>query len=79
MQLLGSYAFPIVACILMGYYIKYISDKNREDTKELNRSHETIMLAFRDSMTEALNNNTLALNTLCNRLENKIFEGKEKD
>ena len=78
LQLLGSYAFPIVACVLMGWYIKYISDKNREDTKELNRSHETIMLAFRDSMTEALNNNTIAINSLCNKLDLNLEE-RSKD
>lgn len=78
LQLLGSYAFPIVACVLMGYYIKYISDKNREDTKELNRSHETIMLAFRDSMTEAINNNTIAINSLCNKLDSNLEE-RSKD
>lgn len=77
-NLLGSYAFPIVMCILMGYYIKYISDKNREDTKELNRSHETIMLAFRDSMTEAINNNTIAINTLCSKLDYTIEERREE-
>lgn len=79
LQLLGSYAFPIVACVLMGWYIKYISDKNRDDTKELNKSHETIMLAFRDSMTEAINNNTLAINTLCNKLDLKIEERRNEN
>ena len=30
LQLLGSYCFPIVACLGMGWYVKYITDKNME-------------------------------------------------
>ena len=76
MQLLGSYAFPIVMCILMGWYIKYITDKNRDDMKEEKTSHETIMLALKDSIQQAINNNTLALNKLCSEFE---FLRKEKE
>ena len=35
-SLLGSYAFPIVACIAMGWYVMHITDKNKEDTTKLN-------------------------------------------
>lgn len=66
--LLGSYAFPVVACIAMAWYVKDSSDKNRETTKQLNERHTTEMLAFKDEIKEALNNNTLALNKLCEKL-----------
>lgn len=66
--LLGSYAFPVVACIAMAWYVKDSSDKNRETTKQLNEHHTTEMLAFKDEIKEALNNNTLALNKLCEKL-----------
>lgn len=66
--LLGSYAFPVVACIAMAWYVKDSSDKNRETTKQLNEQHTTEMLAFKDEIKEALNNNTLALNKLCDKL-----------
>lgn len=62
--------FPIVCCLLMGYYVKYITDKQREDTKELNAQHTKEMLEFKDEIKDALNNNTLALNRLCDKLTN---------
>jgi len=70
--LLGSYCFPIVACICMAMYVKYITDNNREDTKELNKKHTEEMSAFKDEIKEALNNNTIALTKLCDKLD----EGK---
>ena len=73
--LLGSYAFPIVACIAMAWYCKDTSDKNREDTKALNEQHSKEMNAFKDEIKEALNNNTIALTKLCERLERE--EGKQ--
>lgn len=57
-QIIGSIGFPAAMCLLMGYYIKYTTDNNREDTKEL-----------RKLVTETINNNTLALNTLCNKID----------
>lgn len=65
----GSYAFPIVACIFMAVYVKDMSKSNREDTKALNEQHTKEMNAFRDEIKEALNNNTIALTRLCERLE----------
>ena len=35
LSLLGQYAFPIVACIAMGWYVKYIQDNYRKDIQEL--------------------------------------------
>lgn len=72
--LLGSYAFPVVACIFMGLYVKYITDNNRHDTLELNKQHTEEMLAFKDEMKEALNNNTLALTKLCDKLDREEGE-----
>lgn len=66
--LLGSYAFPIVACIAMAWYVKDSSEKNRLATQELNKQHTNEMLAFKDEIKTALNNNTIALNRLCERL-----------
>lgn len=69
--LLGSYCFPIVACIVMAIYVKHITDTNREDTKELNLQHTKEMTEFKDEIKLALNNNTMALNRLCDKLENE--------
>ena len=70
-NLLSNYAFPIVACIGMAIYVKYITDNNREDTKALNAEHSQEMLAFKDEIKNALNNNTIALTKLCEKLDSK--------
>lgn len=78
-QIVSSLGFPVVACGAMGWYVKYITDKSREDTQELNKRHTEEMLAFKDEIKEALNNNTLALNRLCEKLggeEVKVYEKK---
>ena len=72
--LLGSYAFPIVACIAMAFYIKYITDKNSEDTKNLNEQHTTVMLAYKDELKEAISNNTLVMQKLCDKMDIEIKE-----
>lgn len=51
--------FPIVACIGMGLYIKYITDK-----------YDTA----RAEMTQALNNNTIALTVLAENLKKESEE-----
>lgn len=71
LQLLGSYAFPIVACIVMAYYVKYTTDKQREDLRELNRLHTEEMKEFKDKLQETINNNTLAIQSLCDKLDFK--------
>lgn len=73
--LLGSYAFPVVACIVMAIYVKDITQNNREDTNALNDQHTKEMNAFKDEIKEALNNNTIALTKLCERLDRE--EGKQ--
>ena len=73
----GSYAFPIVACISMAYYVKDITKSNREDTKALNEQHTKEMNAFKDEVKEALNNNTIALTRLCERLDREEVKSNE--
>lgn len=68
-SVITTMGFPIVACIAMAVYVKYITDQQRQETKELNAQHTSEMLAFKDEMKEALNNNTLALQKLCDRLD----------
>ena len=60
LTLIGSYGFPIIACIGMAWYVKYQTDQNREDLKKINDAHEKEM----DKITEALNNNTIAIHDL---------------
>lgn len=67
-QILGSYGFPIVACLAMGWYVKYITDKNSSETEKLNSQHTTIMLAYKDEIKDAINNNTVVMQRLCDTI-----------
>lgn len=73
-QLISSLGFPIIACIYMALYVKEQTKSNREDVKELNAQHSKEMTVFKDEIKEALNNNTIALTKLCERLDRE--EGK---
>lgn len=59
-SLISTLGFPIVACIGLGWYVKYQTDKNFETTKEMRQEHVEEM----NKITEALNNNTIALQKL---------------
>lgn len=76
LNILGSYCFPIVACIGMAIYVKDLNKTHREDVKDLNKEHKEEILEFKNEIKEALNNNTLALNKLCEHLEDKNEGGK---
>lgn len=77
--LVGSIGFPIVACICLAYYIKEITKQQRDDTLKLNEEHTKEMLAFKDEIKEALNNNTIALTRLCDKLDNKEVFNNERN
>lgn len=76
-QLISSLGFPIIACIYMALYVKEQTKSNREDVKELNAQHSKEMTVFKDEIKEALNNNTIALTKLCERLDRE--EGKANE
>lgn len=59
-----SVGFPIVACGAMAWYVKYISDRHSQEVQDLNKQHKEEM----EQVTEALNNNTLALQKLCDKI-----------
>jgi len=65
MQAISTVGFPIACCLGMGWYVKYITDKNREEVDRLNEQHRTEIA----EVTTAINNNTVALTKLCERLE----------
>lgn len=77
--LLGSYAFPVVACLGMAWYVKYITDKNSQETAKLNEQHTTIMLAYKDEIKDAINNNTVVMERLCTTMENTIQEQRKRE
>lgn len=59
-QAVGAVGFPIVCAVAMAWYVKYVTDRNREDIEKLNIQHQQEM----KEVTTALNNNTLALQKL---------------
>lgn len=66
--IISSVGFPIVACIGLAWYVKYQTDTNNKEVAEMRREHQEEIA----KVTDALNNNTLALQKLCDRLDCKI-------
>ena len=52
-QMISSVGFPIVMCVIMFKYTYDLNTQHKEETEKF---------------TDALNNNTLALNKLCDKL-----------
>lgn len=63
-NMIQSVGVPVAFCIAMGYYVKHISDQHREDVNKLNAQHKEEMA----EVTQALNNNTIALQKLTDYL-----------
>lgn len=58
--LISTLGFPIGMCLIMCYYINKINDAHKEET---------------DKFAEALNNNTLVLQKLCDKLDGEVNVG----
>lgn len=56
--LISTLGFPIAMCLIMCYYINKINDAHKEET---------------DKFAEALNNNTLVLQKLCDKLDSEVM------
>lgn len=70
--MIQSVGVPVAFCIAMGYYVKHISDQHREDVNKLNEQHKEEMA----EVTQALNNNTIALQKLTDYL---VYNGGMKE
>ena len=73
-NIISTVGFPIACCCAMAWYVKYITDKNREQIEAMNQKHKEEM----DSVTEAINNNTVALTTLCDKLNEEGVKNNVK-
>ena len=58
--MIGSLGFPIVACIFIAIFFSKTQDNYRADIKDMQTMHKQET----DKMTEAINNNTRALERL---------------
>ena len=61
----GTVGFPIVACIAIAFFFNKVNENYRNDIKELSASHKEEVKA----MTEAINQNTLVIQKLCDSLD----------
>lgn len=68
LQAVGALGFPIVCAVAMAWYVKYMTDRNREEIDKLNEQHQHEM----KEVTTALNNNTLALQKLSDVIGNGV-------
>lgn len=66
-QLISSIGFPIAMCVLMCYYIKYTQDNYRTDINNLNEKHKEES----SKLVQAINNNTLVIKELSERINNE--------
>lgn len=63
--LIQSVGFPIVMCGLMAAYVKYITDKNREQITAEREAHKEEM----SEVVKAINNNTIVIERLIAKLD----------
>lgn len=63
--LIQSVGFPIVMCGLMAWYVKYITDKNREEIAKEREVHKQEM----SQVITAINNNTIVIEKLIAKLD----------
>lgn len=63
--LIQSVGFPIVMCGLMAWYVKHITDKNREEIAQEREAHKQEM----SQVITAINNNTIVIEKLIAKLD----------
>ncbi len=67
LQAITTVGFPIVACIGLAWFTKYMVDNYRKDMAEANKEHK----AETEKLAQAVQNNTEAINQLMLILSNK--------
>ena len=72
-QAISVVGFPIVSAVACAWYCKYSSDQYRAEVKDMQKDHKEEIAGI----TEALNNNTLVLQKLCDKLS--MFGGGDDD
>lgn len=64
-SLITSVGFPIVACMALGFYVFKQIENYRNDIKDIQKEHKEEI----SKMTEALNNNTIAIQKLVDKID----------
>lgn len=65
LNILGNYAFPIVCCCVMAYFVKYMYDQTNKRVDKLNEEHKNEV----DTLSEVIKNNTLAIEKMNSLIE----------
>lgn len=60
LSILQSFAFPVAACIIMAWYVKYITDENNKRLDQVNADHKQEV----HQLSEVIQTNTLAIQKL---------------
>lgn len=68
LQAITTVGFPIVCCGVLMYYVKYIRDKDTEMMVDIMARHSEEV----NTMNTALNENTLVLQKLCDKLDSGV-------
>lgn len=64
-SVISAVGFPIVAALGCGFFVKWQYEQNMKQNEELRKEHKEEV----SKMTEALNNNTIALQKLIDKLD----------
>lgn len=65
LNILGNYAFPIVCCIAMAYFVKYMYDQTNSRVDKLNEEHKNEV----DTLSNVIRNNTVAIEKMNSLIE----------
>lgn len=74
-SLITTVGFPIVCCLGLAWYVKYQTDNNNKEVKEMRQEHQDEI----NKVTEALNNNTVALQRLCDKIDNNVVSKAKEE
>lgn len=64
-QLIASLGFPIVMCIILIVFIKYVIDAHRKERKELTERYAVLI----EELTEVVSNNTNMISKINDKID----------
>lgn len=64
-QLIASLGFPIVMCIILIVFIKYVIDAHRSERKELTERYAILI----EELTEVVSNNTNMISKINDKID----------
>ena len=67
-QIISTLGFPIAMCVGACFFIKYQFDSNSKALEDLRKEHKEEI----KQMTDAINNNTLVIQKLVDKLDKEV-------